>query len=60
MITKKEQQKLERRLHYFDLCEYGREFTKWMYSKSKPKLTTRREIQLILKDVYNPRNKLPF
>lgn len=49
MITKKEQQKFERWVHYLELSEYGRVYAKWLYSKNRPKLTTRREIQLILK-----------
>ncbi len=60
MITKTEQKKLERWLHYLDLSEYGREYTKMLYSNYRPRLTTSREIKLIIKDVYNPRNKLPF
>ena len=60
MITKKEQQKLERWVHYLELSQYGRVFAKWLYSKNRPKLTTRREIQLILKEAYNGRRKLPF
>lgn len=58
--------RIERRLverygHYIILSTEGRRITNWLYDKKhRPKLTTAKEIKLIIKDVYNPRNKLPF
>jgi hypothetical protein len=51
----------ERYGHYIVLSTEGRALTNWLYDKKhRRKLTTAKQIKLIIKDVYNPCNKLPF
>ncbi len=59
--VKIERQRAERYGHYIVLSTEGRALTNWLYDKKhRRKLTTAKQIKLIIKDVYNPRNKLPF